>query len=106
MKLLQLMQIEKAGGTADKEKKSRHKRRQPKNLMSEYSRRQRKQVWLETHLWHAKRMKMIDAWDYRLALHPNDKGIRAAHRAVRNSCLLQVTSLASNPNFFSSLGLL
>lgn len=22
--------------------------------------------WLETHLWHAKRMKMVNMWGYRL----------------------------------------
>lgn len=71
-------------------KKSRHYRRKPRNLMEEYTRRQREHVWLETHIWHAKRMKMIDAWGYRLADHPNDKGFRAAYRAVRNNCMLQV----------------
>ncbi|KAL9980334.1 hypothetical protein ACROYT_G008906 [Oculina patagonica] len=70
-------------------KKSRHHRRQPKNLLEEYTRRQRKHVWLETHIWHAKRMKMIDAWGYRLADHPNDKGFRAAYRAAKNNCILQ-----------------
>jgi len=35
-------------------------------------------------------MKMIDAWGYRLADHPNDKGFRAAYRAVKNNCILQV----------------
>ena len=25
-----------------------------------------KKKWLETHLWHTKRMKMIDIWGYRL----------------------------------------
>jgi len=74
-------------------KKSRHHRRQPKNLLEEYNRRQRKHVWLETHIWHAKRMKMIDAWGYRLADHPNDKGFRAAYRAVKNNCIVQVHSL-------------
>jgi hypothetical protein len=35
-------------------------------------------TWLETHLWHAKRMKMSNMWGYRLVrfssfsqLHPN-----------------------------------
>lgn len=23
-------------------------------------------TWLETHIWHAKRMKMVDIWGYRL----------------------------------------
>ena len=33
---------------------------------------------------------MIDAWGYRLADHPNDKGFRAAYRAAKNNCILQV----------------
>lgn len=71
-------------------KKSRRYRRKPKNLLEEYTRRQRDHVWLETHIWHAKRMKMVDSWGYRLADHPNDKGYRAAYRAVKNNCILQV----------------
>lgn len=71
-------------------KKSRRYRRKPKNLLEEYARRQREHVWLETHIWHAKRMKMVHAWGYKLADHPNDKGFRAAYRAVKNSCILQV----------------
>ena len=71
-------------------KKSRHTRRKPRNLLEEYNRRQRKHVWLETHIWHAKRMKMVDAWGYRLADHPTDKGFRACYRAMKNHCFLQV----------------
>ena len=74
----------------DTKKKSRRHRRRPKNLLAEYTRRQRQHIWLETHIWHAKRMKMVDAWGYRLAEHPNDKGFRAVHRAVTNSCTIQV----------------
>ena len=33
---------------------------------------------------------MVDAWGYKLADHPNDKGFRAAYRAMKNSCMLQV----------------
>lgn len=73
-------------------KKSRYHRRRPKNLLKEYTRRQRKHVWLETHIWHAKRMKMIDTWGYRLADHPNDKGYRASYRATKNNCILQVNT--------------
>ncbi|KAK2558167.1 Ribonucleases P/MRP protein subunit POP1 [Acropora cervicornis] len=74
---------------ASLEKKSRRTRRKPRNLLEEYNRRQRKHVWLETHIWHAKRMKMVDAWGYRLADHPTDKGFRACYRAMKNHCFLQ-----------------
>ena len=86
-----LHQMHNAASKTDAlKKKSRYYRRKPKNLLEEYTRRQRKHVWLETHIWHAKRMKMIDAWGYRLADHPNDKGFRAAYRASKNNCILQV----------------
>ncbi|XP_070555586.1 ribonucleases P/MRP protein subunit POP1-like [Ptychodera flava] len=74
-------------GTAGK--KSRRHRRRPKNLLSEYERRKRKHVWLETHIWHAKRFHMAEKWGYKIPNHPNDKSVRAAYRALAKHCLLQ-----------------
>lgn len=71
---------------------SRHQRRRPSNLLSEYERRQRRIGWLETHIWHAKRFKMVEKWGYRLGMHPNDKSIRACYRAVKHHCLIQDVS--------------
>ncbi|CAL1675954.1 unnamed protein product [Lasius platythorax] len=68
---------------------SRKYRRRPRNLLSEYSRRQRNKIWLETHIWHAKRFHMIDKWGYRIANHSNDKCFRANYRAITQNCLLQ-----------------
>lgn len=68
---------------------SRKHRRRPKNLMAEYNRRQRKHVWLETHIWHAKRFKMEDRWGYRIPVHSTDKSIKASYRATRNHCQIQ-----------------
>ncbi|XP_040354862.2 ribonucleases P/MRP protein subunit POP1 [Ixodes scapularis] len=67
---------------------SRKHRRRPRNLLAEYARRQRRYVWLETHVWHAKRFKMADLWGYRVPLHPCDKGIRAAYRGSARHVLL------------------
>ncbi|CAN8025384.1 unnamed protein product, partial [Ixodes persulcatus] len=67
---------------------SRKHRRRPRNLLAEYARRQRRHVWLETHVWHAKRFKMADLWGYRVPLHPCDKGIRAAYRGSARHVLL------------------
>uniref|UniRef100_A0A224Z6U3 Ribonuclease P/MRP protein subunit POP1 n=1 Tax=Rhipicephalus zambeziensis TaxID=60191 RepID=A0A224Z6U3_9ACAR len=67
---------------------SRKHRRRPRNLLAEYARRQRRHVWLETHIWHAKRFKMADLWGYRVPLHPTDKGIRAAYRGSAKHVLL------------------
>ena len=44
----------------------RRERRRPGRMMQEYERRQRKHRWLETHMWHAKRMHMDTAFGYRL----------------------------------------
>ncbi|XP_020293800.1 ribonucleases P/MRP protein subunit POP1 isoform X2 [Pseudomyrmex gracilis] len=68
---------------------SRKYRRRPHMLLSEYGRRQRNKVWLETHIWHAKRFHLIDKWGYRIASYSNDKCFRANYRAVEKHCLLQ-----------------
>ena len=51
------------GGVQKKPKKpSRKYRRRPSNLSSDYQRRQKGAiggVWLETHIWHAKRYHMV-----------------------------------------------
>ena len=44
--------------------------------------------WLETHLWHAKRAKMVTRWAYRLARTPTAKCHRPSHRAARNGCII------------------
>ncbi|KAI9597889.1 ribonucleases P/MRP protein subunit POP1-domain-containing protein [Syncephalis fuscata] len=70
----------------------RKKRRRPGAIIKEYERRQEKKRWLETHIWHAKRMKMIDQWGYRLAATPNDKSQRAAYRASAHIAMMQDVS--------------
>lgn len=88
-----LAQMTKSGNGKDlpsiNKRLSRKYRRRPHNLLSEYSRRQRNKIWLETHIWHAKRFHMIDKWGYRIASHPNDKCFRANYRAAAKYCLLQ-----------------
>ncbi|KAJ3341849.1 hypothetical protein HDU93_003970 [Gonapodya sp. JEL0774] len=37
------------------------------------------QIWLETHVWHAKRMHMGVVGGFKVSLHPNDKSTRATH---------------------------
>ncbi len=38
----------------------------PHYLLRDYIRRQRTYLWLETHIWHAKRMDMVNLWGYKL----------------------------------------
>uniref|UniRef100_W5MUE7 POP1 homolog, ribonuclease P/MRP subunit n=1 Tax=Lepisosteus oculatus TaxID=7918 RepID=W5MUE7_LEPOC len=69
--------------------KSRRARRRHGNLLLEFNRRQRKHVWLETHIWHAKRFHMARAWGYSLGDRPTSKCYRACYRAMSGHCLLQ-----------------
>ncbi|XP_016843556.1 ribonucleases P/MRP protein subunit POP1 [Nasonia vitripennis] len=84
-----LSQMIKSGLPPKTKRPSRKYRRRPKNLLLEYNRRQRNKFWLETHIWHAKRFKMIEKWGFKLADHSNDRCFRASYRAVTNHCLIQ-----------------
>ncbi|KAF3691539.1 Ribonucleases P/MRP protein subunit POP1 [Channa argus] len=69
--------------------KSRRARRRHGNLLLEFNRRQRKNVWLETHIWHAKRFHMVKKWGYCLGDRPTYKCYRPCYRAMSTHCLLQ-----------------
>lgn len=70
-------------------KKSRKARRKHGNLLLEFNRRQRKNIWLETHIWHAKRFHMVKKWGYCLGDRPTYKCYRPCYRAMSSHCLLQ-----------------
>lgn len=81
-----------AGSKKKKEEpkgRSRKARRQHGDLLLEFNRRQRKNMWLETHIWHAKRFHMVKKWGYCLGHRPVYKCYRASYRAMRSHCLLQ-----------------
>ncbi|XP_026083749.1 ribonucleases P/MRP protein subunit POP1 [Carassius auratus] len=86
---------ERSQRAAEKEKKqlprsrSRRARRRHGNLLLEFNRRQRKNKWLETHIWHAKRFHMQKMWSYCLPLKPTAKSFRASYRAMNTHALLQ-----------------
>ncbi|KAM6457605.1 ribonucleases P/MRP protein subunit POP1 isoform 2-T2 [Liasis olivaceus] len=69
--------------------KCRKARRRHINLVSEFSRRQKKNIWLETHIWHAKRFHMVKKWGYCLGDKSTMKSYRACYRAMTEHCLLQ-----------------
>lgn len=85
-------QLEKSGLPVKGKRPSRKFRRRPSNLLQEYNRRQRKNAWLETHIWHAKRFHMLERWGYKLPNYPNDKAYRACYRATAKHCLIQVST--------------
>ena len=47
-------------------------------------------IWLETHIWHAKRMKMVTKWGYRLAERSFSKGVRVNYRFMKKGSLISV----------------
>ena len=59
----------------------RRKKRNPKRL-AEFKTMGKK--WLETHIWHAKRMKMVSRNGIMAALTPNQKCFRSMYRAAKN----------------------
>ncbi|KAJ2958269.1 hypothetical protein NQZ79_g6113 [Umbelopsis isabellina] len=71
---------------------TRRKKRKAATIVEEYLRRQGTKRWLETHIWHAKRMHMKNVWGYRLADYPNDKSLRATYRAFSHLSILHDAS--------------
>ncbi|KAF9527535.1 POP1-domain-containing protein [Crepidotus variabilis] len=57
-----------------------------------FLKRQRDKTWLETHIWHAKRMHMENMWGYRLAVQPTEKAYRPSHRATIHDAILHDAS--------------
>ncbi|THH20545.1 hypothetical protein EW146_g820 [Bondarzewia mesenterica] len=57
-----------------------------------FYRRQVSKKWLETHLWHTKRMIMDNMWGYRLAVQPTEKAFRPSHRASIHGSILHDAS--------------
>lgn len=84
-----LEQLKKSGLPPKQKRPSRKYRRRPANLLEEYNRRQKRNVWLETHIWHAKRFHMAERWGHRLPYAPCDKAFRACYRGSSAHCLLQ-----------------
>ncbi|KAG6906953.1 hypothetical protein DXG01_011213 [Tephrocybe rancida] len=60
-----------------------------------FAKRQRDKLWLETHIWHAKRMKMENMWGYRLAVKPTEKSYRPSHRASVHGSIIHDASYHS-----------
>ena len=85
-----VLQMKKAGPPHASKRPSRRHRRRPSNLLQDYARRRRTHVWLETHIWHAKRFHMVRRWGYALALRSNERGVRAAYRSTVQRCLMLV----------------
>jgi len=62
--------------------------KRPKFLLMNHARRQKQHHWLETHIWHAKRFKMIPKWGFKLAEYSRQRGVRAGYRAAAHQCTI------------------
>ncbi|KAJ2646601.1 Ribonucleases P/MRP protein subunit pop1 [Coemansia sp. RSA 1250] len=70
-------------------KKSRRYKRRNASGRAEFERRQHGKRWLETHVWHAKRMRMRELWNTMIAETPNERSHRAAYRAAKENTHIQ-----------------
>ncbi|CAD6188256.1 unnamed protein product [Caenorhabditis auriculariae] len=68
---------------------SRFARRKPTNILKNYERRKRKAKWLETHIWHAKRFKMVERYGFKIAEKSYQRGFRAALRDSLRHCTVR-----------------
>ena len=57
-------------------------------LIRSYKMRSDKNQWLSTHLWAAKRMRMVNYYGFKVAFTPNNKSFRSAYRHGQHGCTL------------------
>ncbi|KAJ2905796.1 Ribonucleases P/MRP protein subunit pop1, partial [Coemansia aciculifera] len=81
-----------SGKLTNAKKNNRYKRRRAKSVREEYELRQTGKRWLETHVWHAKRMHMKEMWGVMVAESPNERSHRAAYRAAMEKTYAQDVS--------------
>ena len=72
----------KTMGSVDQKKNKNNRRKRRKN--SDFGKRQIDKKWMETHVWHAKRMKMVTLWGFKIPFTPNLKSTKALYRANSN----------------------
>lgn len=66
--------------------------RKRRHLITAFKLRSSKIQWLSTHLWSARRMRMVGYYGYKIAFTPNNKSFRSAYRHFRhNTCLVDLS---------------
>ncbi|KAI8810251.1 ribonucleases P/MRP protein subunit POP1-domain-containing protein [Cladochytrium replicatum] len=88
-----------ANDPGNPQKKSSKNKTRRSNKAEDFEKRQKNKKWLETHVWHAKRMHMMDMWGYSIPEHPNDKSTRAAYRSMKNQCTIADISYCQQIQF-------
>jgi len=96
-------ELDKANNSAPKGAESRRKRRRNLIRSVDFSYRAGKHRWLETHIWHAKRMKMVDSFGYRVALNSNSRSVRSNVQAMRDAAVAIDASYTAVVEVFGAL---
>ncbi|CCD63199.1 Ribonucleases P/MRP protein subunit popl-1 [Caenorhabditis elegans] len=69
---------------------SRFARRKSANSRTKFGRStSTKGIWLSTHVWHAKRFRMIQKWGFKLADRSFQRGFRAVLRDSNKNCVIR-----------------
>eukprot|EP01055_Gregarina_sp_Pseudo9_P005606 Gregarina_sp_Pseudo_9__5605@NODE_767_length_2243_cov_14_980944_g722_i0_p1_GENE_NODE_767_length_2243_cov_14_980944_g722_i0NODE_767_length_2243_cov_14_980944_g722_i0_p1_ORF_typecomplete_len685_score80_88POP1/PF06978_11/6_9e28POPLD/PF08170_12/8e03POPLD/PF08170_12/9_2e16_NODE_767_length_2243_cov_14_980944_g722_i0892143 len=70
-------------------RRPRRDRRRPRSIQDCFGKRsERSGRWLETHLWHTKRMKMHELWGFKLAVLPTQKSKRKIYRLANRRSII------------------
>ncbi|GAA5822516.1 hypothetical protein JCM5353_005466 [Sporobolomyces roseus] len=72
--------------------RGRHQKVRPGMKAELFKKRQRTKLWLDTHVWHAKRMHMIEIWGHKLAEKPTEKAYRSSYRAAFHGAMVHDAS--------------
>ena len=85
-----LKELAKAEPKVIKRSRCRRHRRKLLYLMNLYELRQKKVKWIETHIWHSKRCKMVERWGYKIPYQCSDKGLRTAYKLSQkeSACII------------------
>ena len=93
-----------------KRSKCRRHRRKLRFLLNLFELRQNKigGVWMETHIWHAKRFKMETRWGVRYPIRCSDKSDRSTYRLVQrdSACIMDKSYYSTFELSFESVELL
>lgn len=77
--------------------KCRRHRRKTRYLLNQFELRQKKHgVWMETHIWHAKRFKMQERWGVKYPVRCSDKSDRSTYRLAQHD-----SAIIMDKSFFS-----
>ncbi|EFO83425.1 hypothetical protein CRE_03173 [Caenorhabditis remanei] len=69
---------------------SRFARRRTANTRNKFGRStSKKGIWLSTHVWHAKRFRMIQKWGFKIADRSFQRGFRAVLRDSNRNCVIR-----------------